>query len=303
MQKYLDRAIQWSLPNWGLALSAKLYNTFVISVLSYIWQLQTPNTSMLIQESTLLKRLAPGPRHWIETVDLFRLDHMFGLPVGFRSIAYSSMAAKVRVFFNEDIDWQARRNELQSLLFSKESQTNIPLQWLTWYKNSYIFNIWDTVHSLKKLRVDPFEIWSSLLLSLHLSPRSLPVIPLGHHFKELTEQQQSLVKARKQIQRLVYKALILNPCSPILRIVSGLSCAAGHSQMSQRPSLLVGCMLLFLCCRLRYLPGCWLLSVVHGSMAGALPAGFNPPTPACLGVVGETRTPLSTMRSVPWLQS
>ena len=105
VQKYCERSQQWALANWGLALSARLYNTFVISVISFIWQLEKPPEEIMTKETQSLKRMSPGPFQWILAQDLYSLKETFGMPMSFKSIEYSALAAKARIYIAEDIPW------------------------------------------------------------------------------------------------------------------------------------------------------------------------------------------------------
>ncbi len=76
----------------------KCNNTFVVSVLSYIWQLEDPTDELLKVEQEVLFKFTSGPVHWRTTADLVRLRLHFGLPTASKSVKLSAIAAKLRFF-------------------------------------------------------------------------------------------------------------------------------------------------------------------------------------------------------------
>ena len=110
--KYQERACLWRLPSVGLNLAALVYNTVVVSVLSFVWQLSDPPDDLLDVEQRILLDIAPGPYQWILPSDLIRLKQVYGMPYSFRSIRLSALSTKLRVFKSEPYDWEARARQL-----------------------------------------------------------------------------------------------------------------------------------------------------------------------------------------------
>ena len=127
--KYVERAILWRIPQVGLAHTALIYNTFVISVLSYLWQLTDIPARTLSLEAPTIARLVPGPAKWVLPEDLFRLGVFAGLHLSFKSMAATGLAAKLRVYTLEPYSFDTKLRELNSYRFGAGSPTDQPLHW------------------------------------------------------------------------------------------------------------------------------------------------------------------------------
>ena len=80
-----------------MQFNALLYNTFVVSVLGYIMQLEAFPEQGACQEQQVLRRLAKGPGTWCLKEDLFILKEKFGMAKSFKSIQWLALATKCRV--------------------------------------------------------------------------------------------------------------------------------------------------------------------------------------------------------------
>ena len=67
--KYSQRAAKWQAVKAGLQYDIRIYNTFAISVLAYLWQFSEVPEKVFSQETTMLRQLAPGPDNWCSTCD------------------------------------------------------------------------------------------------------------------------------------------------------------------------------------------------------------------------------------------
>ena len=81
----------------GLQYSAMVYNTFGMSVLTYVSQLERPPEWIWEKEKAALRTAAKGPGFWAIPNDLWRLKEHFGLSRSFRSLQCMSQAAMLRV--------------------------------------------------------------------------------------------------------------------------------------------------------------------------------------------------------------
>ena len=61
----------WSWSGLGLHYAATAYNTYAISVLSYIGQLELPPARVTEAEHSALRKAAPGPGNWMKSEDLW----------------------------------------------------------------------------------------------------------------------------------------------------------------------------------------------------------------------------------------
>eukprot|EP00973_Karenia_brevis_P003506 484359-Karenia_brevis.AAC.1 len=62
----------------GLQYSALVYNTFSLSVLGYVGQLEKPPQYVEEQEAAALRKVAPWPGNWASPDDLWRLQEHYG---------------------------------------------------------------------------------------------------------------------------------------------------------------------------------------------------------------------------------
>ena len=104
INKFRSRCQAWRQLHLGLQYDARIYRVFCFSVLSFIWQLQGVDKSVLDAENEALRIFAPGPGNWATTEDLFQLSNWFGFPYAFPSSQLTSLAAKLRVIECEPID-------------------------------------------------------------------------------------------------------------------------------------------------------------------------------------------------------
>lgn len=95
--KYEHRAQTWANQHLGFHFTATAYNVFALSVLTYLAQLLSPPDELLQTEGRTLRRVAPGPKGWISSSDLWWLQHLTGHPRSLASIKLTSQAAQTRV--------------------------------------------------------------------------------------------------------------------------------------------------------------------------------------------------------------
>ena len=81
----------------GLQYNALVYNTFCISVLGYLGQLEHPPAHVYAAEEVALRKVAKGPGKWVDPGDLWRLREHFGGARSFKSIRWMVQAAQLRV--------------------------------------------------------------------------------------------------------------------------------------------------------------------------------------------------------------
>ena len=96
-EKYEQRAALWASLGLGLHYTAAAYNTYVVSTLSFLVQLEPLPAQWEAVERAALRRLTPGPAHWIQPADLHALRQTFHFPVNFADLRTTSVAARFRV--------------------------------------------------------------------------------------------------------------------------------------------------------------------------------------------------------------
>ena len=97
-----NREIPESLPPLGEArnrtpIPNKAYNTFALSTLLYIAQLEKPPSVTLQAEIQGLGKVIKGPYQWAHTEDLWRLKEHYGQTKSCKSLTHTAIAAKLRV--------------------------------------------------------------------------------------------------------------------------------------------------------------------------------------------------------------
>ena len=68
--KFRSRVMHWRSAQLSLHQACLSYNTFIVIVMSYLWQLSPPPPEVRALESLALRKLAPGPGNWILPLDL-----------------------------------------------------------------------------------------------------------------------------------------------------------------------------------------------------------------------------------------
>ena len=150
--KYTKRATLWGSQPVGLYYSATAYNTFAMSVLSYVAQLENPPEQITELEEKALRRVAPGPGRAIPS-DLWYLQEHFGQTRSVKSVQVTSLAAKLRV-----ATWEAselgglrvkeRAEALENLRTGNDYMERIST-WRQWYKRSHVRTLYLATRSLK----------------------------------------------------------------------------------------------------------------------------------------------------------
>ena len=116
-----------------MTLIARVYNTYVLSVLSYVSQFYPPTPDVLAAEKEVLALCLPGPGNWIRQAEAFQLRDWFGFPFQFGSISHVSLGSRLRVIRSEGLDTTSLLTRL-SAAYSDAVVRHIP--WNDWYYSS-----------------------------------------------------------------------------------------------------------------------------------------------------------------------
>ena len=135
-EKFTERAKTWGKLGAGLQFATLAYNTFCLTVLTYVGQLEPPLSAIFAREEEALRRMTPGPGKWITPQDCWHLKESYGLCRSFDSIKKVAQAAKVRVHEND----KKRVNELaervrQAILNTEQHSRK--QAWKDWYSRSH----------------------------------------------------------------------------------------------------------------------------------------------------------------------
>ena len=98
LRKYSERAAAWGQAGAGLMLTALAYSVYVVSVLSFVLQLEPLPPQWPKVEAAACRRLVRGPGNWCLPTDIKTLQEL-GLPRGFASLPEISWATRLRVAY------------------------------------------------------------------------------------------------------------------------------------------------------------------------------------------------------------
>ena len=166
LNKFIQRISTWEWTSLGLQYAATAYNTYVMSVLAFVAQLENPPEQVLKAERKALRAAARGPGNWAKPSDLWFLKEAFGGTVSFASVAISAWAAQVRVF-----EWEARAT---GGLKAKQRAKNLSdtegtgeymgrrTLWASWYARSHVRVLTRAVQSMEDLGITIFDVSNTL---------------------------------------------------------------------------------------------------------------------------------------------
>ena len=142
MKKYLERVTMWQDMPLGLHWHARVYNTFALSVLGYIAQLEEPPPWVLATVESSLSKAAKGPGMWAIPQDLWSLKESFGQSASFKKLDTYALAAKVRVLtFDRACQppdaFSTLYEQIESVCREGNNVQNVG-RWYTWYNNTFI---------------------------------------------------------------------------------------------------------------------------------------------------------------------
>ena len=117
LNKYLQRAREWGKVGLSLHYSVKVYNTYILPVLSFIAQLEDIPSNFAKMEKKAMAALIPGPNSWIDPDAIKSLHRGYGMPCEARDLVTIASATKLRVAANENkinggLRMQERRHDI-----------------------------------------------------------------------------------------------------------------------------------------------------------------------------------------------
>ncbi len=153
--KFTARACLWGSQSLGLQYAAKTYNTFAMSVLTFLSQLEEPPSEAFVAETKALRRAAPGPGNWASSEDLWYLKECYGQTVGFQSLKTMALAAKVRVATYEPLSLpgkslRRRAYDLRVCMNGTEKFDRLA-RWSCWYNASPVFILTAAVNEFVRM--------------------------------------------------------------------------------------------------------------------------------------------------------
>ena len=165
--KYVERVLLWTRQGQGLHIGISAYNTFAITVLSYLAQLEAPPEQVLRAEEWALRKIAPAPGQLITPRDLWYLREGFGQTRSCMSISMMAAAAQLRVARHEQ--WAqlglplAERVSRLNTLFLQPAQVQNRFQWADWYRRSHVLNLHGNQRRLEEMGITSTGIVKDIL--------------------------------------------------------------------------------------------------------------------------------------------
>ena len=152
-QKFLQRCQLWEAQGAGMHYHITAYNTFALSTLSYIAQMEKPPPETLSAEKEGLKKVIKGPHIWIEPGDLWRLKEHYGQSSSCKSLHHMALAAQLRVRRCDPScrhpHHQLNVEDLHKALHGSKNDIN-RLRWASWYQRSFALTLESTTQHYTK---------------------------------------------------------------------------------------------------------------------------------------------------------
>ena len=192
-RKFLERCQLWEAQGAGLHYHTTAYNTFALSTLTYIAQLEYPPPETLLAEKQGLTKVISGPHRWVEPEDLWRLKEHYGQSSSCKSLHHTTLAAQLRVRRWDPScrhsHHQLNVEDLRTALHHARNDVNL-LRWAPWYQRSFALKLENTTQQYI-YNIGPIE---------ELIPK--PKQPLNR------EQQTKHHNDKKHFQRNAYNKLL-----------------------------------------------------------------------------------------------
>ncbi|CAK0814276.1 unnamed protein product, partial [Prorocentrum cordatum] len=147
----------------------RVYDTFVITCLSYIWQFSEPTGELLAEEASALSRLSSGPGGWRSAADLYSLNASIRFPVEFVCLSDAAWAAKLRVASTVVKDFSFLAAQLAEAQVDNLSVATTA-KWRTWYGSHFASVLNRAVDQANPLRISPSAVQSELYAALRSRP-------------------------------------------------------------------------------------------------------------------------------------
>ena len=119
-------------------------------------------TDILDEEARALRKINPGPGHWIQPCDWWLLKESWGHSMAFVSARHKSMAAATRIALTDALDFRSKVGELNCWITECEHLGRRGV-WKNWFDSSFFKYIADSYdHLMHKLALNPKNPQQSL---------------------------------------------------------------------------------------------------------------------------------------------
>ena len=147
-EKYESRCKLWAGHEHGLQYSAMIYNTLILSTLSFIGQLEMPPDWLYEHERDAFQIMAPGPYRWVQAEDLWHLRQAYGFCRPFLCLRILSQAAQARVFMcDAAMADTSNIRQMTSQLRQSLGCPDMPYTkyvWRDWFDRSFLLRLENT---------------------------------------------------------------------------------------------------------------------------------------------------------------
>ena len=166
LQRFKDRIVMWNWSGLGLHYAATAYNTYAISVLSYIGQLELPPARVTEAEHSALRKAAPGPGNWMKSEDLWFFKECYGGTTSFANLSFVAWASQIRVATWESrarggLNVDVRVAALEDAMTTGDHMGRRRL-WADWYKRSHVNVLRDAVERMQRLGFTTLEVMTHI---------------------------------------------------------------------------------------------------------------------------------------------
>ena len=160
--KYNKRIQNWQGVGAGAQFATLAYNTFALSTLLFVAQLEDPPDSALSAEIVGLRTTMGGPGNCFEPNDVYFLKELYGQCKSYNSLSVTAQAAKLRVLHMHNSSCQgtsfagvanicSMHRRLQDCL-ERPIETD-RLQWAPWYKGAHVSCLHNNEQRLRALGI------------------------------------------------------------------------------------------------------------------------------------------------------
>jgi hypothetical protein len=141
VQKAWDRVRLWDWSRLGLFYSTQIWNIMILSLFTFVAQLERPPEEVRTVEAALLRKAAPGVGGWCRQSELLHLKRSYCFAGEYKDIANTTKAAQLRVARFEGIHHGGLhiRRRVQELQAARRN-TNFfdrDLRWRHWYEAAH----------------------------------------------------------------------------------------------------------------------------------------------------------------------
>ncbi|CAK0875641.1 unnamed protein product [Prorocentrum cordatum] len=146
-RKFEKRLEEWPWAELGLHAAISIYNTFVLSVLLFVGQVETPPDFVLRLEARAVRRIAHGPGNWCSPRDLHHARDL-GQSINLRLLAVPCKAAMLRLREQEATGAGIRWRHLErALTHTKGSTMHLHglVDWKPWF-DARLPTVVETLH-------------------------------------------------------------------------------------------------------------------------------------------------------------